>query len=70
MQKLLTFFHDQSFNDTLTNDIANFEQLGPPVYRFPKLMPVAVYYTMLCFAVLLLWVTGENHSRVVPYIPK
>ena len=40
MQKLLTFFaekyicvyaivNDQSFNDTLTNDIASFEQLGP-----------------------------------------
>ena len=39
MQKLLTFFsknisvyaifNDQSFNDTLANDIASFEQLGP-----------------------------------------
>ena len=39
MQKLLIIFHenisvyaisnDQSFNDTLTNDIVNFEQLGP-----------------------------------------
>ena len=39
MQKLLTFFSkntsvyaiytDQSFNDTLTNDIVNFELLGP-----------------------------------------
>ena len=39
MQKLLTFFsktisvyaifNDQSFNDTLTNDIESFEQLGP-----------------------------------------
>ena len=39
MQKLLTFFSknisvyaifdDQSFNDTLTNDIGSFEQLGP-----------------------------------------
>ena len=39
MQKLLTFFskninvsaivNDQSFNDTLTNDILSFEQLGP-----------------------------------------
>ena len=42
MQKLLTFFSakilaympylsDQSFNDTLTNDIVSFEQLGPDV---------------------------------------
>ena len=39
MQKLLTFFsknisvyailNDQSFNDTLTNDIVSFEQVGP-----------------------------------------
>ena len=40
MQKLLTFFfsknisiyaifNDQSFNDTLTNNIISFEQLGP-----------------------------------------
>ena len=40
MQKLLTFFsaknisvyvifNDQSFNDTLTNDIVSFKQLGP-----------------------------------------
>ena len=39
MQKLLTFFsknisvyaifNDQSFNDTFTNDIVSFEQLGP-----------------------------------------
>ena len=39
MQKLLIFFsknisvyaiiNDQSFNDTLTNDIVSFEQLGP-----------------------------------------
>ena len=41
MQKLLTFFskniniyaicNDQSFNDTLTNYIISFEQLGPDV---------------------------------------
>ena len=39
MQKLLTFFSknvsvyaisdDQRFNDTLTNDLVSFEQLGP-----------------------------------------
>ena len=44
MQKLLTFFfsknisvhaifNDKKFNDTLTNDIASFEQLGPDVVR-------------------------------------
>ena len=45
MQKLLTFFfsknnsvyavfNDQSFTDTLTNDIVTFEQLGPD--QFPR----------------------------------
>ena len=44
MQKLLTFFSkniiiyaifkDQSFNDTLTNDIISFEQLGPVILTF------------------------------------
>ena len=38
MQKLLTnisiyaIFNDQSFNDTLINDIISFEQLGPDIY--------------------------------------
>ena len=26
---MLAIFNDQSFNDTLTNDIVSFEQLGP-----------------------------------------
>ena len=45
MQRLLTvffskyisvyaIFNDQSFNDTLTNDIVSFEQLGPGVLIF------------------------------------
>ena len=44
MQKLLTFFsknisifaifNDQSFNDTLTNDIVSFEQLAPGRHWF------------------------------------
>ena len=45
MQKLLTFFsakilalvyaifNDQSFNDTLTNDIVSFEQLSPAIVK-------------------------------------
>ena len=47
MQKLLTFFfiknisiyailNDQSFNDTLTNDIVSFEQLGPVILKKKK----------------------------------
>ena len=44
MQNLLTFFsknisiyaifNGQSFNDTLTNDIVSFEQLGPDILSF------------------------------------
>ena len=45
MQKLLTFFsaknisiyaifNDQSFKDMLTDDIVNFEQLGPGCYKY------------------------------------
>ena len=29
-------FNDQSFNDTLTNDIVSFEQLGPVVFDWKK----------------------------------
>ena len=28
----MPIFNDQSFNDTLTNDIVSFEQLGPEKY--------------------------------------
>ena len=49
MQKLLTFFsakkisvyavfNDQSFYDTLTNDIVSFEQLGPAWCLMIKMM--------------------------------
>ena len=30
--RLYTIFNDQSFSDTLTNDIISFEQLGPVYY--------------------------------------
>ena len=29
---IYAIFNDQSFNDTLTNDIVSFEQLGPGVH--------------------------------------
>ena len=32
-------FNDQSFNDTLTNDIVSFEQLGPDVSTLEKSVP-------------------------------
>ena len=48
MQKLLTFFsknisvhaifNDQTFNNTLTNDIISFEQLGPDKYNKMSLL--------------------------------
>ena len=31
--KILAIFNDQSFNDTLTNNIVSFEQLGPELYN-------------------------------------
>ena len=31
-------FNDQSFNDTLTNDIVSFEQLGPDSYLMTSLV--------------------------------
>ena len=48
MQKLLTFFfcknisvyaifNDQSFNNTLTNDIVSFEQLSTDIVSFEQL---------------------------------
>ena len=57
MQKILTFFfcknisvyailNDQSFNDTLTNDIVSFEQLGPDKYFS--------YFSMKTYVVVLL----------------
>ena len=46
MQKLLTFFSkkfqhisvslDLNFNESLTNDIVSFEQLGPDLQNFDK----------------------------------
>ena len=55
MQKLLTFFsknislsvvlfNDQSFNDTLTNVIFSFEQLGPGVRILRKNMLIRNYH--------------------------
>ena len=59
MQKLLTFFskniniyaifNDQSFNDTLTNDIITFEQLGPKLLILVlRCDQVPFYYALMC----------------------
>ena len=44
-------FNDQSFNDTLTNDVVSFEQLGPGMQYNSQIlhvdMYVAVYLTRL-----------------------
>ena len=58
MQKLLTFFsakyiniyalfHDQSFNDTLINDIVSFEQLGHDFWLADDICGSFVRYTGL-----------------------
>ena len=31
--RVYAIFNDQSFNDTSTNDIVSFEQLGPGVFK-------------------------------------
>ena len=57
MQKLLTFlsaknisvyaiFNDQSFNDTLINDIISFEQLGLDVLVLPRNIVLPVFITV------------------------
>ena len=57
MQKLLAYFsknmsvyptfNDQSFNDTLTNDIVSFEKLNPDDFYFRFLLETLVIYTRL-----------------------
>ena len=69
LQKLLTFFSknisvyvifdDQSFNDTLTNDIVSFEQLGPDV------LPHAPYQLNHKYKLLLIKV--KNSAYDVPH---
>ena len=36
LKKIYAIFNDQSFIDTLTNDIVSFEQLDPVFYFSPK----------------------------------
>ena len=66
MQKLLTFFskifslyaifNDQSCNDTLTNNIVSFEQLGPGQLEY-----VMLYITLRNFSVLQFF---KHHLRL------
>ena len=61
MQKLLTFlssknvsiyaiFNDQSFKDTLTNDIVSIEQLGPGIYLATWIFRVVFYHFLFLFS--------------------
>ena len=64
MQKLLTYFskyisihaifNDQSFNDTLTNDIVSFEQLGPGNFTYAHtqkaILGMAKHFLQDCYA--------------------
>ena len=49
---IYAIFNDQSFNDTLTNDIVSFEQLGPghlTLYRtWPHIKTNLFDYLLLC----------------------
>ena len=46
----MPIFNDQSFNDTLTNDVVSFEQLGPDVvshlYSFYLVVCVLSVYVL------------------------
>ena len=64
MQKLLTFFSsknisvyiifdDQSFKDTLINDIFSFEQLGPEAKYFRWISEFVVFCCCFCSLLLL-----------------
>ena len=45
---IYAIFNDQSFNDTLTNDIVSFEQLGPDRWAWEGLIKSSdLFYTRL-----------------------
>ena len=55
---IYAIFNDQSFNDTLTNDIVSFEQLGPGLYcpcmhNTPFCMTQIIYKTLFACKTLL-----------------
>ena len=53
---IYAIFNDQSFNDTLTNDIISFEQLGPSIFLTSP-CEVATLFILDCE------VSGSNPSR-------
>ena len=42
---IYAIFNDQSFNDTLTNDIVSFEQLGPEIISVYFTYTFSLFYT-------------------------
>ena len=79
MQKLLTFFFsknisidaifsDQSFYDTLTNDIVSFEQLGPDMFPCSILVKLSAILTReVCFESYCLLSPFENIRQAKPF---
>ena len=66
---IYAIFNDQSFNDTLTNDIVSFEQLGPDIYlkQFP--LPYSRFINIICFIArkcfcLMFW---ELFTHMTPF---
>ena len=51
-------FNDQSFNDTLTNDIVSFEQLGPELCTSQFLLPLDVSKTS--------WISADIDLNQMP----
>ena len=46
---IYAIFNDQSFNDTLTNDIVSFEQLGPGLYTLNFLLSLMLFSLSVIF---------------------
>ena len=50
---IYAIFNDKSFNDTLTNDIVSFEQLGPDIFKRKK--PYVVSHLRFYCTPLTFW---------------
>ena len=70
MQKLLTFFSkkfqhicislDVNFNESLTNDIVSFEQLGPEIYLISPVVNWKQKKKLKNFTVLLFFISSTT----------
>ena len=62
---IYAIFNDQSFNDTLTNDIVSFEQLGPGLQNHLKVKRISLNLSKVGFMFSLkLRISGTRGSIV------